>query len=94
MTQAGETRVKPRRGPAWAPAPAHKQSIWNDGTSGQQLSCSHEGDTLFPNRLQKDPRKQIAERSLGTLGKSMDQVHSPRIVGIVSSHIPITLKPI
>lgn len=40
-----------------------------------------------------DPRKQTAERSLGTLGEPMDQVHSPWIVGTVTSHIPIALNP-
>ena len=73
MTQAGKTRAKPRRGPDWDHAPAHKKSIWNDGTSSQQLSCIHEGDTqerdcrkIPGNRPQKDPRKQTAERSQET----------------------------
>ena len=73
MIQAGKTRVKPRRGPDRDHAPAHKKSIWNDGTSSQQLSCIHEGDTqetdcrqIPGNRPRKDPRKQTTDRSQET----------------------------
>ena len=73
MIQAGKTRAKPRRGPDRDHAPAHKKSTWNDGTSSQQLSCIHEGDTqetdcrqIPGNRPRKDPRKQTADRSQDT----------------------------